>query len=120
MPTLKKIIFGYQSDVGVNFHQCLSQGADAHLGGEWTLIALGEDFFMAEDGQGEDRLVMFAMSKFNIVLLLYYNYIHSVFTFKTVHRTVRKVFFKSRRNAAFWSKVGKTGIGKQGIFHMGW
>ena len=27
--------------------------ADVHFGGEWTLCALGEDFFMAEDGQGE-------------------------------------------------------------------
>ena len=39
------------------------------LDGEWTSTALGEDFFMAEGGQGEDRLIM---SKFNIVFLLYY------------------------------------------------
>ena len=62
--------------------------ADVHLGGEWTLTALGEDFFMAEDGQGEGRVIMFAMSKFNIVLLLYY-IVHSAFIFKTLHRTVR-------------------------------
>ena len=52
--------------------------ADVHLGGEWTLTASGEDFFMAENGQGEDRLIMFAVSKFNIVLLLYY-IIHSIY-----------------------------------------
>ena len=36
--------------------------ADPHIGGEWTLTTLDEDFFMAEDGRGEDRLIMFAMS----------------------------------------------------------
>ena len=35
--------------------------ADVHLGGEWTSTASGEDFFMAENGQGEDRLIMFAI-----------------------------------------------------------
>ena len=59
--------------------------ADAHLGGEGTLTTLGKDFFMAEDGQGEDRLIMFAMSRFNIVCIIV------VFIFKTVQRTVRKV-----------------------------
>ena len=44
--------------------------ADAHLGGEWTLTVLGKDLFMVEDGQGEDRLIIFAMSKFNIVVVL--------------------------------------------------
>ena len=34
--------------------------ADVHLGGGLTSTTLGEDFFMAEDGQGEDRLIMFA------------------------------------------------------------
>ena len=43
--------------------------ADVHFGGEWTSTASGKDFFMAEDGQREDRLIMFAMSKFNIVVL---------------------------------------------------
>ena len=43
--------------------------ADAHLGGEWTLTASGKDFFMVEDGQGEDRMIMFAMSKFNTVVV---------------------------------------------------
>ena len=33
---------------------------------------MGKDFLMAEDGKEEDdRLIMFAMSKINIVLLLY-------------------------------------------------
>ena len=72
-PTLNKIIFGHQSGVGVDFHQCLSQELMyVHLGGdEWTSTASGKDFFMAEDGQEEDRLIMFAMSKFNIVLFLH-------------------------------------------------
>ena len=35
--------------------------ADVHLGGEWTSTASGEDFFMAENGQGEDRRTMFAI-----------------------------------------------------------
>ena len=43
--------------------------ADVHLGGEWTLTVSGENFFMAEDGRGEDRLIMFAMSKLNIVII---------------------------------------------------
>ena len=43
--------------------------ADVHFGGEWTSTASGKDFFLAEDGQREDRLIMFAMSKFNIVVL---------------------------------------------------
>ena len=70
--------------------------ADVHLGGEWTSTASGKGFFMAENGQGDDRLIVFAM-------------------FKTVHKTVRKVFHKSRRNTTFWSKVSETGVGKQGI-----
>ena len=49
--------------------------ADVHFGGEWTSTASGEDFLMAADEQGEDRLVMFAMSKFNIVSLLHVLYI---------------------------------------------
>ena len=81
----------------------LESRADVHLGGEWTSTASGEDFFMAEDGQGEDRLIMCAMSNFNIVLLLYYLF-HSAFIFETVHRTVRKVFYKSRQNATFGLK----------------
>ena len=36
---------------------------DVHLGGEWTKTALDEDFLMAEDGQGEDRLIMFNIVK---------------------------------------------------------
>ena len=66
----------------------------------WTKIS--------EDGQGEDRLITFAMSS----LISYYcSAFCSAFIFKTVQRTVRKVFFKSRQNATFWSKVGKTGVG---------
>ena len=34
--------------------------ADVHFEGEWTKTASGEDFLMTEDGDGEDRLVMFA------------------------------------------------------------
>ena len=69
-PTLnKKTIFGHQSDIGVSFHQCPTESrTDVHLGGEWTKTASDEDFFIAEDGQGEDRLIMFAMS--NIVKTL--------------------------------------------------
>ena len=50
-------------------HAMPESRADVHFGGEWTLTASGKDFFMAEDGQGEDRLIIFAMSKFNIVAL---------------------------------------------------
>ena len=27
-------------------------------------------------------------------------------------------FSRCRRNATFWSKVGETGVGEQGIFHL--
>ena len=33
---------------------------DVHSEGECTKTASGKDFLMAEDGDGEDRLVMFA------------------------------------------------------------
>ena len=39
---------------------------DAHHGAEWTLC---EDFFIAEDGRGEDRLIVFAMSSLTLLLL---------------------------------------------------
>ena len=42
--------------------------ADVHFDGEWTKTASGEDFLMAEDGQGEDRVIMFA-TDVNIKLL---------------------------------------------------
>ena len=42
--------------------KCHVKGYIVHFGGEWTLTALGENFLMAEGGQEEDRLVMFAMS----------------------------------------------------------
>ena len=79
----------------------LEPRVDVYLGGVWTsMTASGEDFFMAENGQGEDRLIMFAMSKFNIVLLLYHiiktNYIH----IELLERS--------------FIKVGETGVGKQG------
>ena len=48
---------------------------DVHLGGEWTSTESGEEFLVAEDGQGEDRLIMFAMSKFNIVAIIVVLYI---------------------------------------------
>ena len=35
--------------------------AIVHFGSEWILTASGEDFLMEDDGEGEDRLVMFAM-----------------------------------------------------------
>ena len=38
---------------------------------------------------------------------------------KTVYRTVRNVFFKSRQNGTFWSKVGETGVGETGVGEMG-
>ena len=41
---------------------------DVHFEGEWTKTASGEDFLMAEDGEGEDRLIMFA-TEVNIKLL---------------------------------------------------
>ena len=44
----------------------------------------------------------------NVVLLLHC----TLNIFKTLHRAV---FFMSRRNAIFWSKVGKAGVGEQGI-----
>ena len=44
--------------------------ADVHFGGEWTLTTLDEDFFMAENGQGEDRLIMFIMS--NLIIVVYF------------------------------------------------
>ena len=59
---------------------------DAHHGAEWTLC---EDFFIAEVGQGEDRLIVFAMSSLTLLLL----YVSYAFIFKTVQRTVRKVLF---------------------------
>ena len=37
--------------------------ADVHFDGEWTKTASGEDFLMAEDGQGEDRVIMFVSIK---------------------------------------------------------
>ena len=60
--------------------------ADVHLGGKWTSTASGKDFFIAEDGQGEDRLIMFAMSKFNIVLL-HSAFIHSKQYIKLLERS---------------------------------
>ena len=41
---------------------------DVHFEGEWTKTASGEDFLMAEDGEGEDRLVIFA-TEVNMKLL---------------------------------------------------
>ena len=86
-PTLKIVIFGHQSDVGVDFHQCLSQGLMP------TLVESGHRLHwtkISEDGQGEDRLITFAMSS----LISYYcSAFCSAFIFKTVQRTVRKVFF---------------------------
>ena len=40
----------------------LESRVNAHLDCEWTATASGKDFVMAEDGQGEDGLIMFAMS----------------------------------------------------------
>ena len=56
------------------------------------------------------------MSKYcsNVVLLLYCT-LNTSFIFKTLHRAV---FFMSRRNATFWSKVGETGVGEQGISRL--
>ena len=39
--------------------------------GEWRLTALGKDFFMAEEGQGEDRLIMFTMEYCTIYFIVY-------------------------------------------------
>ena len=100
--TLKRIIFGHQSDVGVDFHHAMPESrADAHLGAKWTSTTLDKDFFMAEDGQEEDRLIMFAMSS----LILYY-----CCSKQYKELLERSFFLKSRRNATFWSKVGKTGV----------
>ena len=55
---------------------------------------------------GKERIGSSCLQCLSSILLLYY-ILHSV---KTLHRTVRKVFF---------FKVGETGIGKQGIFHTG-
>ena len=53
------------------------------------------------------------MSKYcsNVVLLLYCIF-NGSFIFRTLHRAV---FFMSRRNATFLSKVGETGVGEQEI-----
>ena len=56
--------------------------ADVHFDGEWTKTASGEDFLMAEDGQGEDRLIMFA-TEVNIKLLCEAKTIYVDGTFQT-------------------------------------
>ena len=56
-------------------------------------LALGKDFFMAEDGQGEDRLIMCAMSKFDIVLLLYY-LLHSALYSKQYIELLERSFLR--------------------------
>ena len=87
--------------------------ADVHLGGEWTSTALGKDFFMAEDGQGEDRWIMFAMSRFSCIIY-FIVYLYSKQYIKLLERS----FFKSRRNATFWSKVGEQGISRCDNTHL--
>ena len=56
---------------------------------------------------------MCAMSKLNIVLLLYYVHLYSRQSCNL--ELLDRSFFKSGQNANFWSKVGKTGVGETGV-----
>ena len=60
---------------------------DVHFEGEWTKTASGEDFLMAEDGEGEDRLVIFA-TEVNIKLLCEAQTIYVDGTFQTLPQAI--------------------------------
>ena len=62
--------------------------SDAHHGAEWTLC---EDFFIAEDGQGEDRLIMFAMSSLTLLIVCFIVHLYS----KQYKELLERSFFRS-------------------------
>ena len=58
---------------------------DVHFEDQWTKTASCEDFLMAEDGLGEDRLIMF-VTEVNIKLLCEAQTIYVDGTFQTCPR----------------------------------
>ena len=77
---------------------------DAHHGAEWTLC---EDFFIAEDGQGEDRLIVFAMSSLTLLLL----YVSQCIYIQNSTKNCQKgPFLGVGEMLLFGLKVGKTGV----------
>ena len=65
--------------------------ADVHFDGEWTKTASGEDFLMAEDGQEEDKVIVFATDA-NIKLLCEAQTIYVDGTFQTCPSLFYQVF----------------------------
>ena len=65
--------------------------ADVHFDGGWTKTPSGEDFLMAKDGQGEDRLIMFA-TEVNIKLLCEAQTIYVDGTFQTCPSLFYQIF----------------------------
>ncbi len=59
--------------------------------GEWAKTASGEDFLMEEDGQGQDKLIMFA-TEANIKLLCEAETIYVDRTFQTCPRLFYQIF----------------------------
>ena len=91
MPTFEQIKTSLYESRRQRLPALPTERAQVHFSGEWTKTASGESFLLAEDGSGDDKIVVFATDT-NIKILCEADTIYVDGTFQTCPKLFYQIF----------------------------